>query len=219
MIETLQEGMSAAQVFAVLNALIAEHNELMTALGGVLAGGELSYNALTDKPTLDGVELTGDVSSADLSLTVDNAVLERVDAMESSMSSFATLRDSDAARISTLESNRTADIARVAALEGERTERDNQVSALVSNAALVVAASNQATTAAATAQEAASGVATNAAFLEVADRVKKTVDRLNMVASAVVLLENNGCTDGRQTLSAAMNGMCIADIANTFTFE
>lgn len=284
--------MSAEKVFEVLNALIAEHNALMSALGDVLADGQLSYNALADKPSLDGVELTGDVSTADLALSVDSAVLDRVSAMESSLSSFGSLRESDAERISSLENYRAADIARVSTLESERTARESQLNTVMTlynttsekasqaqaeasaaqralqdsfstyteqlsarvesgkSEVLSQVAREYATTgqlsaglaakadasgtptvtqwntlkasmdsAVAQAEVAAEGVTSNEAFLEVVDRVKKTINRLNMVADAVVLLENHDCTSGRQSLNDAMNGQCIADISNTFTFE
>ena len=48
MIENIEQGMTAAQVFAILNRLIVEHNQMMTALGGALVDGQFDYNGLAN---------------------------------------------------------------------------------------------------------------------------------------------------------------------------
>lgn len=69
------------------------------------------------------------------------------------------------------------------------------------------------------AENAMADKASDTQFKEVADRVIKLINRVNMVADAVVLLENNGCTFGRQTMHDASGGACLSNISNTFTFD
>lgn len=69
------------------------------------------------------------------------------------------------------------------------------------------------------AENAMADKASDTQFKEVADRVIKLINRVNMVADAVVLLEDNGCTFGRQTMHDASGGKCLSDISNTFTFD
>ena len=56
-------------------------------------------------------------------------------------------------------------------------------------------------------------------FSQVVQRLIAAVNRLNIVADAVVLLENNGCTFGRKTIAEATSGQCISNIPNTFDFD
>lgn len=74
MIENIEQGMTAAQVFAILNRLIVEHNQMMTALGGALVDGQFDYNGLANKPRINSVELLGDLTQADLDISIDTTV-------------------------------------------------------------------------------------------------------------------------------------------------
>lgn len=78
MIENIVQGMTAAQVFSILNRMIDEHNQMMTALGGALVNGQFDYNALVNKPTINSVELIGDLTQADLEISVDAEVINRL---------------------------------------------------------------------------------------------------------------------------------------------
>ena len=127
MIEPIVEGMSAGQVFDILNALIAEHNELMAAIGDTIKDGKISYTALTDKPTIDGVEITGAVSTTDFSIATDSLVLQAVDAIETKVSDISDNRISDLRRIGALEDYRTADVSRISTLESEKSSREAEL--------------------------------------------------------------------------------------------
>lgn len=83
MIENIVHGMTAAQVFDILNRLIDEHNQMMTALGGGLVDGCFDYNGLANKPKVNGVELMGEMTQADLEISLDSEVV-------SGLNSFAT---------------------------------------------------------------------------------------------------------------------------------
>lgn len=74
MIENIEQGMTAAQVFDILNRLIVEHNQMMTALGGALVDGKFDYNGLANKPRINSVELLGDLTQADLDISIDTTV-------------------------------------------------------------------------------------------------------------------------------------------------
>lgn len=74
MIENIEQGMTAAQVFDILNRLIVEHNQMMTALGGALVDGQFDYNGLANKPRINSVELLGDLTQADLDISIDTTV-------------------------------------------------------------------------------------------------------------------------------------------------
>ena len=74
MIENIKQGMTAAQVFEILNRLIDEHNQMMTALGGALVDGRFDYNGLANKPRINNVELVGDRTQADLDISIDTTV-------------------------------------------------------------------------------------------------------------------------------------------------
>ena len=74
MIENIKQGMTAAQVFGILNRLINEHNQMMTALGGALVDGKFDYRGLANKPRINSVELVDDRTQADLDISIDTSV-------------------------------------------------------------------------------------------------------------------------------------------------
>lgn len=78
MIEHITQGMTAAQVFAILNRLIDEHNQMMTAMGGALVDGRFDYNGLANKPKINNVEIVGDLMQADLGISVDVTVVQEL---------------------------------------------------------------------------------------------------------------------------------------------
>lgn len=61
-------------MFAILNRLIDEHNQMMTDLGGALVDGKFDYNGLANKPRINNVELVGDRTQADLDISIDTTV-------------------------------------------------------------------------------------------------------------------------------------------------
>lgn len=74
MIENITQGMTAAQVFDILNRLINEHNQMMAAVGGALVDGKFDYNGLVNKPRINSVELVDDRTQADLNISIDTTV-------------------------------------------------------------------------------------------------------------------------------------------------
>lgn len=79
MIENIKQGMTAAQVFDILNRLIDEHNQMMSALGGTLVNGKFDYNRLINKPSINNVELRGNLTQADLDISIDTTVVRELD--------------------------------------------------------------------------------------------------------------------------------------------
>lgn len=78
MIENIAQGMTAAQVFDILNRLIDEHNQMMATLGGALVDGHFDYNGLANKPTINSIELTGNLTQADLEISPDVEVIRQI---------------------------------------------------------------------------------------------------------------------------------------------
>lgn len=78
MIENIVQGMTAAQVFDILNHLIDEHNQMMAALGGALVDGQFDYNGLANKPTINSIELAGNLTQADLEISPDVEVVRQI---------------------------------------------------------------------------------------------------------------------------------------------
>lgn len=85
MIENIKQGMTAAQVFDILNRLINEHNQMMTALGETLVDGKLNYNALANKPTINSVELSGDLTQEDLEISTDATLADELRRVENTL--------------------------------------------------------------------------------------------------------------------------------------
>ena len=143
-ISSLNQGMTWSEVFGILNQLIALVNSQQTAIGDTLVNGRIDYTRLINIPKINGVELIGDRAQNELNLQADEEVLQAVRDFGTRIDDFTTGLSGHQTRIVALEDYRTGDNNRITALEGEKTTRDTQVSGLVAEAALIVAASNQA---------------------------------------------------------------------------
>ena len=73
-------------MFAILNRLIDEHNQMMTAMGGALVGGRFDYNGLANKPKINNVEIVGDLMQADLEISVDVTVVQELNSFRQRIS-------------------------------------------------------------------------------------------------------------------------------------
>lgn len=143
-ISSLNQGMTWSEVFGILNQLIALVNSQQTAIGDTLVNGRIDYTRLINIPKINGVELIGDRAQNELNLQADEEVLQAVRDFGTRIDDFSTGMSGHLTRIVALEDYRTGDNNRITALESEKTTRDTQVSGLVAEAALIVAASNQA---------------------------------------------------------------------------
>lgn len=268
-IQTIQQGMTFGEVFAIINELIAGFNQLRDAVGSSLTSGVLDYNKLGNKPSINSVELVGDRAQSELALEADAATLQAVRDLGAQIDGFTVERQGYVLRLSVVETNRTADVARIATLEGEKSSRDqdliaykatmNALAASVSERmgnvesretsrneemsrkvtemkadvatvqqGLVQKADKSSTPDAATwvslraameadlarAEEAAAGVTSNEAFIEVVQRLKDTINRLNITVNTAQAAYNGtgacGDTIGRR---------CLTPVSNTFEFE
>ena len=73
-------------MFAILNRLIDEHNQMMTAMGGALVDGRFDYNGLANKPKINNVEIVGDLMQADLGISVDVTVVQELNSFRQRIS-------------------------------------------------------------------------------------------------------------------------------------
>ena len=69
-IPSITEGMTWAQAFGIVNQLIAAVNALSEAVGGALVDGRVDYNSIVNRPKINGVELVGDLTQAQLSISL-----------------------------------------------------------------------------------------------------------------------------------------------------
>lgn len=127
--------MSWSEVFEILNALINDVIEIKEALGSTLVDGKIDYEAIINKPSINGVELSGDKSHESLKIEIGSTIkseIEGLDArvsdaegvygtLESRAESLESFEEIYKSKVDDLEGNRTSDVERIAALEGNRT--------------------------------------------------------------------------------------------------
>ena len=77
-IPNITEGMTWAQAFGIINQVINAINALTTAVGGAVVDGRVDYNSIINRPRINGVELVGDVTQAQLNISLDQETVERI---------------------------------------------------------------------------------------------------------------------------------------------
>lgn len=127
MIEYIREGMSASQVFDILNRLIEEHNQMMTALGGALTDGQFDYSALANKPKINGIVLEDDINPGDILPDIDNALVERVNDFSQQLQNYTQERSGYVERLHNVEQAQSSASSRIATLEGEKSARETDL--------------------------------------------------------------------------------------------
>lgn len=102
MIQHIEEGMTWKQVFAIINEMIDEFNELYGATDGVVVDGHIDYNVITNKPSINGVELVGNKTQADINVQIDsetqtalNTLGGRVSVVEEDLTETVTTEELD----------------------------------------------------------------------------------------------------------------------------
>lgn len=102
MIQHIEEGMTWQQAFAIINELIDKFNELYGATDGVVVDGHIDYNAITNKPSINGVELLGNKTQADIKVQIDsetqtalNTLGGRVSGVEDDLTETVTTEELD----------------------------------------------------------------------------------------------------------------------------
>ena len=81
-IPSITEGMTWAQAFGIVNQLIAAVNALSEAVGGALVDGRVDYNSIVNRPKINGVELVGDLTQAQLSISLDSETIEKINSFD-----------------------------------------------------------------------------------------------------------------------------------------
>ena len=98
--------MSWSQAFGIINQVIAAVNALNEAVDGALVNGRIDYNSIVNRPQINGVELIGNITQAELDLSLDGETLGALSSMndrvESVVSSLAQ-KVSAADLVSTLQ--------------------------------------------------------------------------------------------------------------------
>lgn len=103
-IPSITEGMTWAQAFGIINQLIAAVNALSEAVGGALVDGSVDYNSIVNRPKINGVELVGDLTQAQLSISLDSETIEELNSFDSRVGS---IEDSLAQMVTADELNNT----------------------------------------------------------------------------------------------------------------
>lgn len=250
MIENIKQGMTAAQVFDILNRLIDEHNQMMAAVGGALADGKFDYNGLANKPTINSVELVGDRTQADLNISIDTTVTrelssfrQRIGDAESTLLQKVSTADLTTRLADYAKSTDLPDVSVLATkqdlnrgLAEKVTKSDfntvlTQLNTSIGSKAsagevptvaqwqVLKADMDAKATAAENAKTGAEAVAGNMApkdyLLEVVDRLKTVIKRVNQSANYVYRMKGGTCP----TSGEVPTDECITDISNSFTFD
>jgi len=77
-----------SDAISIINQVIDKINELDTALGGALVNGQFDYSALANKPSINSVELDGDLTQEDLSISIDSATQQSISDLSDSIDSI-----------------------------------------------------------------------------------------------------------------------------------
>lgn len=215
--------MTWEQVFTIINQLIDVVNDSYSVVSGVITDGQIDYNGLANRPSINGVELEANKTQADLLIDVDTSVRASLNEMEGRVASAETDSAAQLQRIATLETNRVTDRAdidgltpykaRVQTLETERTADSGRIDLLDERYSSLhtVQTSEQAKVTAL--QE--SDTTRKENITELKDRVIAVINRLNPTARTAQEADFSLSCSGEKLPSA----QCIADISNSFTFD
>ena len=110
-VQQLNEGMTWSTVIAILNQLIAQSNSFSTAIGGSLVNGRISYEALENKPTINGVTIVGNTNSEDIAIDInpgsggnsEPTILTRAEQVATSVANQALASKADAEDVEVLQ--------------------------------------------------------------------------------------------------------------------
>lgn len=96
--------MTWKQAFGIINQLIDVVNGLNEAMGGALVDGKIDYNSVVNRPQINGVELVGNLTQAQLEISLDSETTrmldsfdERLGDVEGSLVKRPTITDLEAA--------------------------------------------------------------------------------------------------------------------------
>lgn len=77
-----------SDAISIINQVIDKINELDTALGGALVNGQFDYSALANKPSINSVELDGDLTQTQLGISIDDATQQSISDLSDSIDSI-----------------------------------------------------------------------------------------------------------------------------------
>ena len=232
-IPNIQQGMTQGQVFEIINKLIDAFNETDGAIVESLTNGKIDYNKLVNRPTINGVTLEEGIRQADLDIDVGADAVNRIMAMESRVAGTETAETQQLEKITSLEafkttyksyvdtlrSQRASDRSDIDTLQTQRTTDSGRIDLLDQRYSAIHTTQTSEQQKVATLQTEIVTKAKQNDFSQVTQRLISAINRLNIVANAVILLENNGCTFGRKTIHDATEGQCISDVSNSFDFD
>lgn len=134
MTDYISEGMTWSEVFGILNKVIDKVTWIEGAIGGALVEGRIDYAAIINKPSINGVELEGELSHEDLKIDIGSSLKERIAGIEgrtseaegecvsldNRASALESFEDMYKSKVDTLEDGRTGDLGRISTLEAHR---------------------------------------------------------------------------------------------------
>lgn len=232
-IPNIRQGMTQGQVFEIINKLIDAFNAADGAVADSLTDGKIDYNKLVNRPTINGVTLESGIEQTDLDIDLGAEALNRLLDMETrvagtetagslqleKITSLETFRTTYKNFVDTLRTQRSTDRSDIDTLQSQRTTDSGRIDLLDQRYSAIHATQTSEQTKVADLQTEMGSKAKQTEFSQVTQRLISAINRLNIVANAVILLENNGCTSGRQTIHDATEGRCISDVSNSFDFD
>lgn len=90
--------MTWKQAFGIINLLIDVVNGLNEAMGGALVDGKIDYNSIVNRPQINGVELVGNLTQAQLEISLDSETTGKLDGFDEKL---GNIEDSLAKRLTT----------------------------------------------------------------------------------------------------------------------
>lgn len=99
--------MTWADVITILNALINQSNSTSQAIAGAIVNGRINYEAIDNKPTINGVTLVGAQTSESLDIEAsggdESTVLDRAEAVATDVANQAVATKADAATVEAMK--------------------------------------------------------------------------------------------------------------------
>ena len=228
----ITSGMSQAQVFDIINELIDSFNASEGAVAASLTNGRIDYDALANKPSINGVELAAGMTHSQLDIDLDAAAIQRLANVEDRVAGAETAEAQNLAELAnlqtfkatykgyvdTMRSQRASDRGDIDALQTQMDTEGDRIDLLNERYSAVHTTQTSEQTKVTTLQSQMATKAAQTDFSEVVTRLVAAVNRLNMVTHAVLQLEGSGCA-GSQSITDATGGACLQDVVNTFTFD
>ena len=76
--ELIREGMSWGQTINIINNLIMDVDSIKKAFGNTIIDGKIDYNALVNRPKINGKTLTSEETTQSLGISIDNETISQL---------------------------------------------------------------------------------------------------------------------------------------------